>query len=288
MDPVMIGLALAGMTAVVKAIQTVLIKRNVDVSDSYVTGWSSRVFALPVLVALVAYQGVPSLDPVFWPLIAVMGVLISAATVLSARGYEHSDMSKVTPIYAFTPALLLVTSPIMVDQMPGPAGIVGVLLIVVGTYFLEAGEGLLEPFRRLAEDRGVQLIFLVTVIYSITANIDKIGVDASSAIFWTLIIHMVVSVVLFPVMVSRSGDWSGRLRGSFWWLVGLGLSGGVAIAFQMTALNYILVPYVIAIKRFSIVLAVILGAVLFDEDIKGRLLGSVLMVVGVIIISVLG
>jgi len=288
MEPVTIGLVLAGLTAVVKAVQTVLIKRNVDVSDSYVTGWSSRVFALPVLVALIAYQGVPAIEPIFWPLIAAMGVFISAATVLSARGYEHSDMSKVTPIYAFTPALLLVTSPIMVDQVPGPVGVIGVLLIVVGTYFLEAGDGLLEPFRRLAEDRGVQLIVVVTVIYSITANIDKIGIDASSAIFWTMMVHLVVSVVLFPVMVRRSTDWREHLSRSRWWLTALGLSGGIAIAFQMTALEYILVPYVIAIKRFSIVLAVILGAVLFDEDIQGRLLGALLMVAGVILISVLG
>lgn len=288
MDPVIIGLALAGATAVVKALQTVLIKRNVDVSDSYVTGWASRVFAVPVLAAVVAYTGVPSLDPGFWPLVAVMGVLLSGATLLSARAYELSEVSKVTPIYAFTPALLLVTSPIMVDQVPGPAGIVGVLLIVVGTYFLETGEGLLEPFRRLGRDRGVQLIVVVTVLYAVTSNIDKIGVDASSAVFWTLAVHVVVSVVLFPVMVYRSGDWRGRLRGSGRWLVLLGLTGGVSVAFQMSALEYILVPYVIAIKRFSIVLAVILGAVLFDEDIEGRLLGSLLMVVGVVIISVLG
>lgn len=288
MDPVTIGLLLAGGTAVVKAIQTALIKRNVDVSDTYVTGWASRALALPVLAVLVAIMGVPSLDPVFWPLAAGMGVLLSATTLLTARAYEVSEVSKVTPIFAFTPALLLVSSPLILGQVPSIAGAVGVVCIVAGTYFLETGSGLLEPFRRLAEDRGVQLIFLVTVIYGITANIDKIGIDAGSAIFWTFTVHAVLSVLLFPVMVSRSPDWRTHIRGSARGLVLLGLTGGISIALQMSALNYLLVPYVISIKRVSIVLAVLIGALVFDEDIEGRLFGSLLMLAGIVLISVFG
>lgn len=55
---------------------------------------------------------------------------------------------------------------------------------------------------------------------------------------------------------------------------------------QMTAVSLTLVPYVIAIKRTSTIMSTIAGRLIFKEkNIKERLLGVVIMVIGVVLIT---
>ena len=58
---------------------------------------------------------------------------------------------------------------------------------------------------------------------------------------------------------------------------------------QMYALTVAIVPYVIAVKRMSAVFAVLLGwLVLREGQVRERLAGAVLMVLGVFLIALLG
>ena len=58
------------------------------------------------------------------------------------------------------------------------------------------------------------------------------------------------------------------------------------LIFQMTAIIMAIVPYVISIKRSSIVITVLFGHLFFKErGIKERLMGSILMVLGILFIS---
>ena len=53
----------------------------------------------------------------------------------------------------------------------------------------------------------------------------------------------------------------------------------------MTAISLTLVTYVIAIKRTSVIMSVLWGAIIFKEKgIKERLVGAVIMVLGVVLI----
>lgn len=130
------------------------------------------------------------------------------------------------------------------------------------------------------------MILFVVILYSVTANIDKLGVQATSPIFWAFIVHLLTSTVLFGVMVVKTENWMRSLQAEYRSLVVLGLLGGVSIVFQMTALTETLAMYVTAIKRLSIPIAVALSYFLYEEDNpQGRMLGSVLIVVGSALIT---
>ena len=69
-------------------------------------------------------------------------------------------------------------------------------------------------------------------------------------------------------------------------LISLGLINALKYFFQLAALQITLVAYVISIKRTSAILCVIFGALIFKETgIKERLTGSVIMVLGVLLIT---
>lgn len=64
--------------------------------------------------------------------------------------------------------------------------------------------------------------------------------------------------------------------------------GGASIILQMTAFELTLVSYVVAIKRLSIPMTVVLSFLMLKEkdSFKERMEGSILMVIGAILISI--
>ena len=69
-------------------------------------------------------------------------------------------------------------------------------------------------------------------------------------------------------------------------LLPMGLFSGLGMVSQMTALQLALVSYVISIKRTSAIISVCWGHWIFKEKgFKERLWGTVLMVIGVLLIA---
>ncbi|MEF8880523.1 MAG: EamA family transporter [Candidatus Nanohaloarchaea archaeon] len=91
-----------------------------------------------------------------------------------------------------------------------------------------------------------------------------------------------------PVMVRKSDNWKSKLKKEWKPLSLLGALGGLTIILQMTALELTLVSYVIAIKRLSIPITIVISYLLLKEkdDFRERIGGSLMMVIGAIIISI--
>jgi uncharacterized membrane protein len=69
-------------------------------------------------------------------------------------------------------------------------------------------------------------------------------------------------------------------------LILIGLFAALAVSLQMIAISMTLVAYVISIKRVSILLSVLWGALLFGETgLRERLVGTLLMLLGVIAVT---
>lgn len=289
-----IGLVFALLVAFSKSFQSVYNKIAVHVTDEYVTSWAIRFFGTIAILPAVLLYGVPTLDAKFAVALLVSGTISVAATILISKAFKLEEMSVVVPLFSFSPALLLITSPIILGEIPSITGIMGVLLITLGAYLLKAtGQtSLLEPFRKLFSSRGAQYILLVLILYSISANVDKIGATHSSAVFWAFSLNLFSATVLLPIMLHKTDKWHNKLRENYRSLVIVGVLGGFASVLQMVAITLTLVVYVIAIKRLSIPLAVVIGYLLSrngnelfnDSNHHKRIVASIIMVAGSLII----
>lgn len=281
----------AALTALCESAKDVLGKRGLSKGDEYLVAWAWRFFALPFLLPLLFFIDIPTLRPAFWWALLVSGGLNVATSVLYIKALKASDLSLTVPMVAFTPLFLLLTSPLILGEVPGAAGLFGVLLIVFGSYLLPAGRrgrGLLAPFRALFTERGPRLMLLVALVWSVTANVDKIGLRASSPLFWSIAVNTFIAGALLPLGLPRFRR-SRRAAGGLGDLYALGLAGALTYICQMTAINLTLVPYVIAIKRTSTVLSVLWGGLLFRErGMRQRLLGAAIMLAGVLFITLCG
>lgn len=285
-----LGIVLASMVAAIKGFQSIYQRKNALGTDEFVTAFSSRAFGIPVLLFALVFYGIPDLGLKFFLLAVPQSLAIAAASILIGKAYKESDASIVTPMFALSPMLLLFTSFVMLGELPDLLGGSGVLLITFGAYTLKikGAKSPLEPLKKLWEERGVQLIMIVILLYSVTANVDKMGVEISSPVMWPLMIYALSSLFMMPVMMKRSPEWKTKIKTEWKPLAILGGLGAITIILQMTAIEIMIVPYFVAIKRLSIPLTVVFSFLLLDEkeSFRERILGSAIMVIGAILISI--
>jgi len=291
--PVFLGLAAALLTAVCQSaadIGTKAATRRVEDSIVLATQWcvagvlltAACVVAWPQLLRdPVAALGALTRDD-FGLLVAAGGALNAVAYYFFVRAFRLADASLVAPIVLTTPALLLVTSPIMVGEHVPPLGAFGVLLCVAGAVVLamsEPGATKRASLSAFVRDPGARAMLATASIWSVTANIDKLGVRASSPLLWIAALSDAIALLSIAALLLGGGS-----RPASWRALAPALAAGIANALgngvQMFALTVLPVPYVIAVKRMSALFTVGAAAVMLKEDIRGRLLGAAIMLAG--------
>ena len=292
---------LALLTGGLVALRDALLKGGATGSaDEYTTIFTLSTTTAVLLGVVLLAVGVPPAGAGLT--IAILGSAVPnvLAYLLLVRSLRLSDLSLVAPLMGLTPLFLLVTSPLILGERAAPLGLLGVLLIVIGAYVLNVEDirhGVLAPFRALLRDRGARIMLGVAFLWSISANFDKIGVQATSPIAWPVVVHGFIALALGPVVLARRVE-RGRARsdrvvpprGSAPILMLLaGLVNALAMIAQMTALTLTLVPYVIALKRTSVLFSVGLGRLLFGEGhIRARAFGASIILAGVIVFALAG
>ncbi len=285
-------LLLSLLTAFGTSVQDILSKRLSTRVSPYITAWAVSFFAVPFLAVLFFWEKPPALHAEFWPALLVTTLFVTTSSVFFFKAIEASDLSLTIPMLSFTPLFLLVTSPIIVGEFPKPWGILGMLFIVLGCYILfyhPDQEDILAPFRRLIKAKGSRYMLIVAVLYSIGGNIDKIGMRASSPLMWSISLNAAVGIFLGVIMMARVRRPEVQVRSAWPWLLLLGCCMAVVMMLQMNALKLAIVPYVIAIKRTSIIMTSLWGLWLLKEQgQKERLMAVGFMIAGVFIISFAG
>ena len=286
----MLGLIFAFLTALIQSTKDVLGKKFLQDIDEYLLAWGQRLFALPLLfLVLLFYGGIPDIEPLFWLALAVSSVINTICAILYFKAIKLSDLSQSVPLQAFSPMLLLITSPLILNEIPTVPGMIGIILIVLGSYLLNLKKrkaGFFSPFKALIKEKGSRYMLLVVLLWSITANFDKIGIQNSSVFFWSFASTAGIFLFSFPVMIIKSPNITKNIKKHFKTLSMYGFISSLGTLAQMTAVSLTLVPYVIAIKRTSTIMSTIAGRLIFKEkNIKERLLGVVIMVIGVVLIT---
>lgn len=279
----------AFLTAIFRSLTDVAGKFGLKNMDEYVVAWALNFFALPILLPLLFFIEIPEITSGFWLAIFVSGTLNIATAILYLKAIKIADLSLVIPLSTFTPLFLLITSPIIVGEFPSIFGLIGIFLIVFGSYILNINkrkDGFLAPFKALLSNKGAQIMLLVAFIWSITSNFDKIGLQHSSPIFYGIIINIFITVGITPIVFIKSRKNLNQIPKNLKSLIPVGIFHGFMMLFHMIAISMTLVAYLISIKRTSAVISVLFGVIIFKEKgLKERILGAIIMIIGVLCIT---
>ncbi|NOQ24314.1 MAG: EamA family transporter [Bacteroidales bacterium] len=279
----------AFLTAIFRSLTDVAGKFGLKNMDEYIVAWALNFFALPILLPLLFFIEIPEITSGFWLAIFVSGTLNIATAILYLKAIKIADLSLVIPLSTFTPLFLLITSPIIVGEFPTIFGLIGIFLIVFGSYILnikKRKDGFLAPFKALLSNKGAQIMLLVAFIWSITSNFDKIGLQHSSPVFYGIAVNVFITIGITPIVFIKSRKNLNQIPKNLKSLIPVGIFHGFMMLFHMIAISMTLVAYLISIKRTSAVISVLFGVIIFKEKgLKERILGAIIMIIGVLCIT---
>jgi drug/metabolite transporter (DMT)-like permease len=246
----------------------------------------------PVGLALLWYN---SMDfPGLWFLLASV-VLHVFYFMLLARGYATGDLSLVYPVArGMGPMLVPVLAVILLGEIVETMAIVGISAIVGGIYTISwwgnFHQVLRSPllFLRSAGMRYAVLTGLTIAVYSI---VDKEGVGHIQPLLYIYFLDIGTVALLAPYILANKGmetvkaEW----RANAVPITVSGLLAFAAYGLVLTAFSLSRVSYVAPAREVGIVIGVLMGIFLLKEPFgRGRLLGSGLIVGGLVLIAFSG
>jgi len=279
------------LCALLLATADVCAKKALGRVDEYLVAWGRLACAAPLLVPLAPWHEITSLAPRFWLIVLILLPFEITAIYLYNRAIKIADLSITTPFLGLTPLFLAATAWIVLGERLSAPGFFGIVLVVAGTYMLNAGrsrQGLLAPLAAIARNPGSRLMVIVAFLYSITSLLGKMAAQAAGPRLFAAIYTVIVVLVLTPAALRSTGP--GRLKSAFRnpWFLMLGPCYGLMMLCHLNAIVLVEASYMIAVKRSSLLFAIIYGRLVFRETgFRERISGGLVMIAGIMCITFL-
>ncbi|WP_128545517.1 DMT family transporter [Larkinella soli] len=233
-----------------------------------------------------------ALSPAFWYNALIVSILAVLGNVFLVRALRTGDLSVLGPVNAYKSVVSIVFGIVLLNEVPSWLGLLGVALIVAGSYFV-LGSGRLEGgfSWQLLRRPEIQLRLAALVCSAIEAVFIKRAMLLSSAVttfvFWC-VLGFVLSLVW--VGVALRGRWQEQVRLLFSQKItylALFLSVGLMQFSTNVAFDGTQVGYALALFQTSALLSVLFGYQFFKEkNILPKLIGAAIMVTGAALIVV--
>ena len=212
--------------------------------------------------------------------------------ILLARGYTNADLSLVYPIArGMAPILVPILGIFVLNERVSSIGLIGILIIILGIgivyWWGRIKEIIREPLQFLREP-GLRYAIGTGIIIAIYSIWDKVGVSHINPVMYMYSMTLGTAISMFPIILRLHGmaaiqaEWNlNKVR-----ILGAGAFDFLSYVLILTALTFSPISYIAPAREIGIVLAVLLGSLLLKEPFgKGRILGSLMIVLGVALVA---
>jgi drug/metabolite transporter (DMT)-like permease len=274
------------LSASLHALWNLLLKKS---QEKYIAmGWQvliSGIFAFFLLL----FTGFPPRS--MWLFAGISMTLEAVYFILLSNAYSDHDFSLVYPIARGTaPALLMLWSVLFLHEKLSPGGILGVGLIVGGMVVIGATSLIQNRGSRL-QLKGITVALAVAMIISLYTLIDGTAVRHGPPLPYALTMFMFVPVLTTTYNVRRFGwrQFAAAWNGPRLPLILAAILGVIAYLLALVAYTFAPLSYSGAIREVSVVIGAFLGWRFLEEQMGGRrLLGSLVIFTGILVIAVFG
>jgi uncharacterized membrane protein len=202
----------------------------------------------------------------WWPLLIIWFVLYPIQTYFLYRSVREGDISTVTPVMAILPVFNVVSSFLLLGEIPSIFGWIGIFLIVIGTCLM-----LWQKTKNKNVVLPVLLMIGAMFCIAIGSSLDKISIQVSNPVFYGFMNTLGASVVFLVLMYFYKEQKSfSNMRSRLWPFILLGVLQAVSFTASMYAFKYGPTSYVLAIRAGSYILAGLYGIIFLKEIFTTR------------------
>lgn len=282
-------------SAVLGAVDIILNKKALKNVSPVVLNWGINSLSIPVLLPFVLRAGFPATNPTFWLAVISSALTWAVGKSLINSGLKNSLTSQIIPLSSLSGVFLYIFGIIFLGENLKAASLSGLLLILVGSYILnadEAKEDLLKPFKLIFQNKIFIFYLLGLVIVGLTAILDKISLLNTSpvSILFVLFLEDMLECLILTsyLVVKEKKTWLREVKGNLLFLfinsLMLTLIGIVVFAAYSTNGP---VALVLGIKRLQVFFVLVLGYLfLNDKPTKHTWIATAVMIAGTILIKI--
>jgi drug/metabolite transporter (DMT)-like permease len=250
----------------------------------------------PAGVLLLLSTSRPNAAPEFWIDISLAAALAVGGNVLLVHALKAGDLSVLGPINAYKALVSVVLAIFLIGEVPTAMGLVGMLLILAGSFFVVDTEvtGADEStFARFFRNPGVRFRFAALGLSATEAVFLKKALLLSSPLatfaLWSILGLPIAAAAILGLARFRLRDQTALFRHEWQTYVWLATTTGVMQWTTVYTFGKLQVGYSLALFQLSALISVFLGYRYFQErHIRKRLFGAAVMVAGAALIVVLG
>ena len=286
-----LAIALVLISALFHALRSLFTKES---GDKQIFLWLYSIVALLFFSPLFCYffyrVGITEPEAYVWCIGS--GFIHFIYWLFLTNSYKKGDLSHVYPIMRSSPALVLITAVLFLDEQVSVQGICGILLVTVGVYIINMKRirtaELLEPIKSIANDRSTRFAFLTLISVAAYSIVDKMAVSHIHPILFTFV-HLLCGMCYYTpyilltkkiAMIQR--EWQSGWRR----IIASGVLGIIGYMLILVSFTVERVSYIVGLRQTSIVFAVLMGSHFLKEKHKGiRLAGSLIIFGGGFLIS---
>ncbi len=250
-------------------------------------------FIIPFDILLLLFLGgAPIVSSSFHFFMILSIGLDVVAFICSIKGIQLSDLSLIVPLSSFLPVFTLIFNAILFKEIPTPVKLFGIVLIVIGVYVLnlkDIRKGFLRPIQDVIFDRGAQLFLLANFIWSLTPIFQKQAVLATfpqTPAYISVVNSIgIFGILLLIILLKKQKISIPTIKKYSPLFLLLGILGAASQFAAFTAFSLTNVAYPNAVFKLSTLITVVFGGVLLKEkNILSRLVATIIMLAGVILL----
>ncbi len=222
-------------------------------------------------------------------LIYIAAVLTTIAFLFVAKAVRHMDISVISPLLAFDPAVVVVLAFFILRERITYLQLLGILLLVAGSFVLEAENyNIKNIFTRKFKSNYFYYIILALILYGFGSILSKFILNTVSPLTFILVIHFFIALNFIALISMFHNGFEGikhgiKSAGKYIFLVAILVTS--CRLFQAQAISMAYVSLVIPIRRMSNLFATVVGGRMFHEkNLAKRTIACIIMLAGAFLV----
>ena len=227
-------------------------------------------------------------------LILLRSLAFASAMFFITKAIHHLELSVVSPLLNSSPLILLFLSSLFMPEPINLITILGIVLIVIGTYFLEVHNNYLKVFSHIKEfsNKYSFYVFIGLIFISISALLAKkilFTVQKETFLFYSALFTFLYFLMFFIIQKRSFKQVFHDYHRDSWQIILVGFFGFLFFYLYYSAISYpgALITLIIPLLRTSTLFTVILGGRLFHEDyLIHKIFATIILIIGATLIVI--
>ncbi|ENY8355724.1 EamA family transporter [Clostridioides difficile] len=212
----------------------------------------------------------------------ISSLVYSIGSVAYVTSLATGEVSLVTPINSLNSLFLLLLSVIFLGEGLSLAKVAGIIIMIGGVFILKKVSSFLKNVSVIFNNLPCRLMFLYIFLQSVGRVLDKAFFVQVSPILYSTILYFFVGLNLFIFLAFKKKQ--KIICEIFTNKKGLSILSGAINGYSylalLIALNNLELSIAEPFSQVSMIITLILAHFIFKENIKGKIPGSILILIG--------